>query len=66
MRDIIGLPQELFDNGSLECDGCVNYMKSGMVYADHITTVSPSYAQEITYPYFGEGLDGYIRDMGKR
>lgn len=61
MRDIIGLPQELFDNGNLECDGCVNYMKSGMVYADRITTVSPTYAQEITYPYFGERLDGYIR-----
>ncbi|MGN0947526.1 MAG: glycogen synthase GlgA, partial [Megasphaera sp.] len=66
MRDIIGLPQELFDNGNLECDGCVNYMKSGMVYADHITTVSPSYAQEITYPYFGEGLDGYIRDNDEK
>ena len=66
MRDIIGLPQELFDKGNLECDGCVNYMKSGMVYADHITTVSPSYAQEITYPYFGEGLDGYIRDNGEK
>jgi starch synthase len=61
MRDIIGLPQELFDDGSLECDGCVNYMKSGMVYADYITTVSSTYAREITYPYFGERLDGYIR-----
>ncbi len=61
MQDIIGLPQHLFDNGNLECDGCVNYMKSGMVYADYITTVSPTYAQEITYPYFGERLDGYIR-----
>ena len=37
-------------------------MKSGMVYADYITTVSPTYAQEITYPYYGEKLDGYIRD----
>ena len=62
MRDIIGLPQELFDNGNLECDGCVNYMKSGMVYADYITTVSPTYSHEITYPYYGERLDGYIRD----
>ena len=61
MQDIIGLPQYLFDNGNLECDDCVNYMKSGMVYADYITTVSPTYAQEITYPYFGERLDGYIR-----
>jgi starch synthase len=66
MRDIIGLPQELFDDGSLECDGCVNYMKSGMVYADYITTVSQTYAREITYPYFGERLDGYIRaNQGK-
>ena len=62
MGDIIGLPQVLFTNGNLECDGCVNYMKSGMVYADYITTVSPTYAQEITYPYYGEKLDGYIRD----
>ena len=62
MGDIIGLPQYLFTNGNLECDGCVNYMKSGMVYADYITTVSPTYAQEITYPYYGEKLDGYIRD----
>ncbi len=61
MGDIIGLPQYLFTNGNLECDGCVNYMKSGMVYADYITTVSPTYAQEITYPYYGERLDGYIR-----
>ena len=66
MRDIIGLPQELFDNGNLECDGCVNYMKSGMVYADYITTVSKTYAQEITYPYFGEHLDGYIRTARDR
>lgn len=66
MRDIIGLPQELFDNGNLECDGCVNYMKSGMVYADYITTVSQSYAQEIMYPYFGERLDGYLRSAKDR
>ena len=61
MQDILSLPQHLFDNGNLECSGCVNYLKSGMVYADYITTVSPTYAQEVTYPYFGEGLDGYIR-----
>ena len=64
--DILGLPQDLFDSGRIECDGCVNYMKSGLVYADFITTVSPSYAQEITYPYYGERLDGYIRTCGDR
>ncbi len=66
MRDVIGLPQSLFDNGNLECDGCVNYMKSGMVYADFITTVSQTYAQEIMYPYFGEHLDSYLRSSKNR
>lgn len=66
MEDIIGLPPSLFTNGNLECDGCVNYMKAGLVYADYITTVSSTYAQEITYPYFGEKLDGYIRTCSDR
>ena len=47
VEDIMGLPRKLFDNGNLECDGCVNYMKAGMVYADHITTVRETYAQEL-------------------
>jgi starch synthase len=55
------LPYYCFTEGKIEFGGCVNFMKAGMEYADYITTVSPSYAQEITYPYFGEGLDGYVR-----
>ncbi len=66
MKDVIGLPQNLFDNGNLECDGNVNFMKSGMVYADYITTVSKTYAREITYPYFGEHLDSFIRTCSDR
>ena len=62
--DTLGLKEYLFNNGSIECDGCVNYMKAGLVYADYITTVSPSYAEEITQPYFGERLDGYIKTCG--
>lgn len=64
--DTLGLPYYVYTNGNIECNGLVNYMKSGMVYADYITTVSPSYAEEIKDPYFGENLDGYIRTCGNR
>jgi starch synthase len=61
VEDVLGLPMELFDDGRIENSGCVNFLKAGMNYADHITTVSPTYAGEIRYPYFGEGLDGFVR-----
>ena len=38
-----------------------NFLKAGMCYADYVTTVSRTYAEEIRYPYFGEGLDDYVR-----
>ena len=53
VEDVLGLPLHLLYNGNIENDGDVNFMKAGMCYADFITTVSPSYAEEITYPYFG-------------
>lgn len=64
--DVLGLPQTLFNSGKIEAGGCVNFLKSGLVYADAITTVSRTYAKEITYPYFGEKLDGYLRSCGFR
>ena len=64
--DVLGLPDSLFTSGRIEAGGCVNFLKSGLVYADAITTVSRTYAKEITYPYFGEKLDGYLRSCGER
>ena len=61
VEDVLGLSRSLFDSGKIENGGCVNYLKAGMEYADAVTTVSPSYAEEIRYPYFGEGMDGYVR-----
>ena len=61
VQDVMGLGDELWSADKLEFSGCANFMKAGLVYTDIITTVSPSYAEEITTAYFGERLDGLIR-----
>ncbi|AFS77673.1 glycogen synthase GlgA [Gottschalkia acidurici 9a] len=61
LRDILDLGEENFTIETLEYSGAVNCMKGGIVFSDLISTVSKTYAKEITYPYFGEGLDGILR-----
>ena len=61
VQDVMGLGDGLWSADKLEFSGCANFMKAGLVYADIITTVSPSYAEEITTAYYGERLDGLIR-----
>jgi len=56
-----GLPWSLFHMEALEFYGRVNLMKGGIVFARRVTTVSPSYAEEIQTPEFGMGLDGVLR-----
>jgi len=56
-----GLPWNLFHMEALEYHGRVNLMKAGIVFARRVTTVSPSYAEEIKTPEFGMGLDGVLR-----
>lgn len=50
-----------FDSGIVRQSGDVNWMKTGILYADRVKTVSPSYAREIQTPEFGQGLDGILR-----
>ena len=60
----LGLPMRKLTPHGLEFHGKISFMKSGLVYANRITTVSPSYAREICTPEFGCGLDGVLRDRG--
>ena len=61
IRDVTGLPDYLFTSDKLEFNKDANMLKGGLVYANAITTVSRSYAEEIKMPYYGEGLDGLMR-----
>jgi starch synthase len=56
-----GLPAELFHPEALEFYGRASFLKSGLVFADRITTVSPTYAREIQTPEYGHRLDGLLR-----
>lgn len=55
------LPGYMFTPDKLEFKKDANMLKGGLVYADYITTVSETYAEEIKYPFFGEQLDGLLR-----
>ena len=61
VKDITGLPSYYFSPDKLEAYGDANYLKGGIVYADAVTTVSATYAEEIKTPFYGERLDGLMR-----
>ncbi|KNG92164.1 glycogen synthase GlgA [Pseudaestuariivita atlantica] len=59
--EALGLPRDLFTQAGFEFWGQVSALKAGLALADRITTVSPSYAQELMTPEFGMGMEGLIR-----
>jgi len=59
---ITGLDWNLFHHRALEFHGHLSFMKAGLVFADMLSTVSPTYAREIQAPRQGAGLDGLLRE----
>jgi starch synthase len=57
----LGLPDAAFSVDGLEFYNLVGFLKAGLVYSDRLTTVSPTYAREITLPENGAALDGVLR-----
>lgn len=62
--DFLHVDSKYWNTSNIECYGCANFLKAGIVFADKISTVSPSYAQEIKYDYYGEGLNGALNSRG--
>ncbi|CAM3961654.1 glycogen synthase GlgA [Paenibacillus alkaliterrae] len=61
LQDLIGAGDDMFRYDSLEFHGAASCMKGGLVYADKLTTVSGTYAEEIQTEYYGERLDSLLR-----
>lgn len=61
LMHLLGLPGEMYGIGGMEFYGKIGYLKAGLAYSDHITTVSPTYAREIQYSEQGCGLQDFLR-----
>ncbi|MDO5738266.1 MAG: glycogen synthase GlgA [Eubacteriales bacterium] len=60
IQDLLELPDRYFSESGILKDGVPNFLKSGIQYANRVTTVSPTYASEIMMDYYGEGLNGLL------
>lgn len=66
LGELFGVGAERYEDGTLRWNDCLNWMKAAVLYSDRVTTVSPSYAQEIMTPEFGKSLDQVMRmESGK-
>ena len=64
-EELLSLGDWAYTADNLEFYGQASFIKGGLVFADRITTVSPTYSQEILSPYYGERLDGLLRSRAQ-
>ena len=64
-RPALGLPWDVFRYEAMEFYDQLNFIKAGLVFADALTTVSPTYAREIQTPEGGDGLDALLRHRAR-
>ena len=65
-RHALGIPDDAFNMHGVEFHGQISFLKAGIFYATHVTTVSPTYAREITTEAFGAGLHGLMRGIAEQ
>ena len=63
LEDILGLDRSYFNEGMLAYYGDVNLMKGAIMASDFVTTVSPTYAEELQTPFYAKGMDGVINQQ---
>jgi len=66
LEDVIGLNRSYFNENMLAQFGDVNLMKGAILASDFVTTVSPSYAQELRTPFYAHGMDGVINQQAHK
>ncbi|MCL2030057.1 MAG: glycogen synthase GlgA [Oscillospiraceae bacterium] len=66
LGDVFGLPEPVFNGGTMEFNGGLNLMKAAVEMSDAVTTVSPTYREELQYPFYAHGLEGVIAAAGHK